>query len=206
MSFNIYASGPLVLSCGSGERMEQCDHEEADSRMCVHLKDALDKDARSILVRTVDTDVIVILTGLFFHLYPAYPGLDIWVAFGMGKYFQYISVNTICMHLGVEKSLALPSFHAYTGCDTTSQFRSKGKKSCWEAWKVYPEVTEAFINMVAQPISPLESTCTLFELLERFTCILYDKTTSVVTVNDLRKELFSKGSLSMENIPPTQVI
>ena len=100
----------------------------------------------------------------------------------------------------------LPGFYAYTGCDTTSQFCSKGKKSCWEAWKVYPEVTEAFINMVVQPIRPLEITCTLFELFERFICILYDKTTSVVMVNDLRKELFSRGLLSMKNIPPSQVI
>ena len=52
--------------------MLQCDHEEADSRMCVHLKDALDKDGRNILVCTVDTDVIVILIGLFHHLYPKY--------------------------------------------------------------------------------------------------------------------------------------
>ena len=122
------------------------------------------------------------------------------------KYFQYIHIYTICINLGVEKYKALPGFHAYTGCDTTSQFRSKGKKSCWEAWKVYPEVTEAFIKMVVQPIKPLEITCTLFELLERFICILYDKTTSVVMVNDLRKKLFSRGSLSMENIPPSQVM
>jgi hypothetical protein len=68
------------------------------------------------------------------------------------------------------------------------------------------EVTEAFIITVVQPIKPLEITCTLLELLERFTCILYDRTTSVVMVNDLKKELFSRGSLSMENIPPSQVM
>jgi hypothetical protein len=67
---------------------------------------------------------------------------------------------------------------------------------------VYPEATEAFIKMVVQPIKPLKITCTLLELLERFTCIVYDRTTSVVMVNDLRREVFSRGSLSMENTPP----
>ena len=59
--------------------MLQCDHEDADSRMRVHLKDALDKDGRNILVGTVDTDVSVILIGLFYHLHPihVYPGIDV---------------------------------------------------------------------------------------------------------------------------------
>ena len=33
---------------------------------------------------------------------------------------------------------------------------------------------------------------------------LYDKTTDIENVNDLRKDLFAKKCLSMENIPPTQ--
>jgi hypothetical protein len=100
------------MSCGYGGIMPQCDHEEADSRMFVHLKDALDKDGRNIVVRTVDTDVIVIIIGLFYHLYPIYPGMDIWVAFRMGKHFQYINTNTICRNLRVEKSKALSGFLA----------------------------------------------------------------------------------------------
>ncbi len=36
--------------------MPDCDHEEADTRLFVHLKDALGKGARRVLIRTVDTD------------------------------------------------------------------------------------------------------------------------------------------------------
>ena len=54
--------------------MLQYDHEEADSRMCVHLRDAMDKNGRNILVCTVDNDVIVILIGL---LYPVHPGMPL---------------------------------------------------------------------------------------------------------------------------------
>ena len=69
--------------------MASCDHEEADTRMCIHIQDSLQKGARNILVRTVDTNVIVILAGLFFQLQSMYPELDIWVAFGTGKFFRF---------------------------------------------------------------------------------------------------------------------
>ena len=46
--------------------------------------------------------------------------------------------------LGVQKCHALPIFHALTGCDVMSSFSGKGKKSAWQAWSAFPEVTTAF--------------------------------------------------------------
>ena len=177
--------------------MPDCDHEEADSRICVHVKDAL--------VRTVDTDVIVILVGIYFCLHSMYPNANIWVGFGTGKHYQNYHINAICEQLGKPKSTALPFYHTFTGCDTTSQFLGKGKKSCWDAWKSNPEVTEAFHFLVDRPFQLLELNSPVFALLERYTCILYDKTTMMSSVNELRQELFCKKSKIMDNIPPTQV-
>ncbi len=185
--------------------MSSCDHEEADTRMCIHVQDCLQKGATVILVRTVDTDVIVIVAGIFFQLRSAFPEVQIWVAFGTGRFFRYIYVNKICENLGESKCQALPFYHTFTGCDTTSQFFGKGKKSSWEAWKSYSQVTEAFQFVMTFPFQPLQSTSPIFELLERFTCVLYDKTTSISQVNELRQELFSKRAKLIENIPPTQV-
>ncbi len=53
--------GSSVLCKGSCVPMSSCDH---DTRMCIHIKDCLEKGARVIFVRTVDTDVIVIIAGL----------------------------------------------------------------------------------------------------------------------------------------------
>lgn len=105
-----------------------CDHKEADTRICVHIKDALEKGCREVYVRTVDTaDVIVVIAGKFFELLTDYPGLDLWVGFGMG---QQIYMNTLCQNLGEPKCKlkGLPFFHSFTGCDTTSQFHGKGGK------------------------------------------------------------------------------
>lgn len=64
--------------------MLKCDHEEADTRICIHLKHAMEKGARKVLIRTVDTDMIVIIAEVFFELQRIYSDLDIWVAFGVG--------------------------------------------------------------------------------------------------------------------------
>ena len=79
--------------------MRSCNHEEADTRILVHVKDALAKGGRSVLVRTVETDVLVILIAQFHTLSSTWPGLSCWVAFGMGKNFHLLSVNTICEYL-----------------------------------------------------------------------------------------------------------
>lgn len=201
----INITGPDVIGRAPYQPMPPCDHEEADTRICVHLKDAMEKGARKVFVRTVDTDVIVIIAGIFFELQRIYSDLDIWVAFGMGKNFQYYHMNAICQSLGEGKCTGLPFYHAFTGCDTTSQFLGKGKKSSWGAWKVYSSATTAFQCAAESPFQTLDLASTVFQTLERFTCVLYDKTTAITTVNDLRQDLFSKRAKLMDNIPPTQV-
>jgi len=197
--------GKSVVCKGSGQSMPQCDHEEADTRICVHLNDALMKGARNFLVSIVDTDVIVILIGIYFQLYSSFPDISLCVGFGAGKHFKYYNISSICQILGEQVSSALPFFHAFTGSDTTSQFLGKGKKSAWESWKAYPEVTAAFRFAAEHPYQVLDLESPQMELLERFVCVMYDRTTPLSFVNELRQELFCKRSKTMENIPPTQV-
>ena len=127
-------SGESVISVGqTSSVMADCNHKEADTRVVVHILHALEQGIKTIVVRTVGTDVIVILIGVFFELTANNPLADIWVAFGTGKNFRLYSINAICTYLGNERTQALPIFHALTGCDTTSAFRGKGKKSAWQA-------------------------------------------------------------------------
>lgn len=198
-------SGESVATAGQDNPMPLCDHEEADSRIIVHIADAIDKGAKTILVRTVDTDVIVIIIGVFFALLSKCSDIDIWVAFGSGKNFQNFSINKICGSLGQARCTALPMYHAFSGCDTTSQFLGKGKKSSWEAWNAFPEVTDAFLFLAEHPFEQIDSSSDIFKLLERYVCVLYDKTSMTYSVNELRQELFSRKSNAIENIPPTQV-
>ena len=197
-------SGTAVISRGTSRSMQLCGHEEADTRIVFHLQDALATGSTTCLVRTVDTDVVVIIIGEFHTLLTKHPAADIWIAFGTGKNFQYMHINAICHALGKCKSMSLPIFHCFTGCDTTSAFFGKGKKTAWEAWNSYPEVTKAFIYMATHPHAPLTKESQHFRYLERFTVVLYDKTSSLESVDEARRELFCQKNRTMENIPPTQ--
>ena len=120
-------SGQAVSACGLSVPMDDCNHEEADTRIMVHIQHALEQGAETVLVRTVDTDVVVILVGLFFDLVTIQLLCDFWTAFGMGKNYRLYHNNSICESLGEPRSRALPVFHAFSGCDMTSAFNGKGR-------------------------------------------------------------------------------
>ncbi len=71
-------SGESVLHSGSTNAMPNCNHEEADTRIVVHMQQALQQGMRKIEVRTVDTDVVVILVGAFCALSGIQPLADLW--------------------------------------------------------------------------------------------------------------------------------
>ena len=48
--------------------MPDCNHEEADTRIIMHILHALELGMRTFEIHTVDTDVITILAGAFFEL------------------------------------------------------------------------------------------------------------------------------------------
>ena len=53
-------SGSHVNSNCAYISMSANDHQETDNRICLHVDDALNDGATTVLVRTVDTDVVVI--------------------------------------------------------------------------------------------------------------------------------------------------
>lgn len=98
-------SGESVVSVGQTDSvMPDYNHEEADTRVVVHILHALEQGMKTIEVCTVDTNVIVILAGVFFELTANNPLADIWVAFGTGKNFRLYSINAICTYLGEERA------------------------------------------------------------------------------------------------------
>ena len=131
--------------------MGKCNHEEADTRIIVHVRHALEGGAESVLVRTVDTDVVIILVDKFHDLVSYNPRGKIFVAFGVGRYYSVLDINWICSTLGESKSRSLPVFHAFTGCDTTCFFCNVGKLSAWQTWESNPELTTVLEHLAAQP-------------------------------------------------------
>ena len=154
-------AGSSVICRGPCQPMPPCDHEEADTRIGVHLRDATEKGAR---IRTVDTDVMLKNTEIFFSSKACF---QTWI-FGWHllweTIFQYHHKNAICQSLDEGNYQGLPFYHAYTSCNTTSQSLGEEKKSSWGTWKWNSSVTGA-----------LDSTSSVFESLECFKCVLHEK-------------------------------
>ena len=97
-------------------------------------------------------------------------------------------------------------FHFFTRLPVaTLRQHSWEKKSVWEAWKAYPEATEAFRFVDDSPFLPLEISTPIFNVLQRFVVILFDRTSLATDMNTARQELFTKKNRALENIPPTEV-
>ena len=173
-----------------------CQQEEADTRMFLHAFDCTLKGKKKIIIRTADTDVVVLAISSFRKI----KAEELWIAFGTGKHFRFIPAHKIALNLPLEMTQALPMLHAITGCDTVSFFSGKGKVKAWETWMLYPEVTSAFLELISDS-KALSEDC--FSKIERFVVLMYEKNSTMTSVNEARQRLFSQQCRSIENIPPT---
>jgi hypothetical protein len=148
-------------------------------------------------LRTVVSDV-VILAIRFFNII----GLtELWIGFAGGKSYGDIPAHEISKHLGPQKSLAFRLFHTLTGCDTTSAFLGHGKKSAWTAWEATPDLTESLVTLTSDP-EQINNDVHV-QRLERMVVIMYSKSCGSSRVDEARHHLFSNGTMSLENLPPT---
>ena len=128
-----------------GEYLQPCSHEEADTRILLHTAHCARQGLRKVILRTIDTDVVVLAIGYFL----AFRLDELWVSFVGGTHFRQIAIHEIVKNVN-EKVLMF--FHAVSGCDTVSSFLGRGKKSAWLAWSYFLSVTYAFLDIHMQPV------------------------------------------------------
>ena len=160
----------------------------------VHALDATSRGHRRIRIRSNDTDVVV----LAISVASIVQADEVWVTYGSEKNVQNIPTHAVATSLGRDKASTLPMFHALTGCDTVSFFNGRGKRTAWDVWGVFPKPTPVLRVLKA---SSKEITDDCMAVLERFVVLLYDRTSSLVKVNEVRQELFSKRSRNLDSIP-----
>ena len=183
--------------------MPLCSHEEADTRIFIHVLDALDEGNNTIQIRTVDTDVVIIAIGKFHDIFARYPDFDLWIKFGTGVSQKMLHINSLCDRIEKPVARGLPFFHAFTGSDTTSFFKTKGKKTAWNTWKGFRAITAVFEALSQNPFSTLSMESPEFEQLQKFTIWMYSRGIEVSKVNEARHVLFGLNQ-NLEKIPPTE--
>ena len=151
-----------------------CTHEEADTGMFVHVTDGAEYGMNKILLRTVDTDVVVIGISMAQKI-----GCDcLWFAFGTGTSptFRYLDATAMAQAIGDANCGGLPAFYALTGCEVTSSFAVKGKRTTWTSWIHNDDATSALRTMSIMPTT--ESVMNFLPIIKRLIVIMYDRGSS----------------------------
>ena len=183
----------MLTNCNSELELpliSPCSQKEADTRLLLHS--SLCDDGAAIW--TVDTDVLVISTGVFHDL-----KLDqLWVEIGYPSSIKF-PVHAIAERLGKDVCKALLFFHAFTGCDTVSSFFHIGKNT---SWKVFLENKALFTEVFDELSRGKELDDKKFTVVEKFVCLLY-KQSSQNDVDSCRLAMHSKG-VTFDRLPPTK--
>ena len=111
------------LSTNSGEDVliEECeelysDHEEADTRLLLHAKQA-SRSHNHVIIRSPDTDVFILLLGHRSAIPTA-----LYFDTGIGNQKRILDIGKVHLTLGSELCDALIGFHAFTGIHFCSNF------------------------------------------------------------------------------------
>ena len=84
------------------EGVSPCSHEEADTRIFVHARHAVQEGSKYMFVKASDTDILVIATSVM----PALQAIclqQLWIAFGQGRNMRWIPAHELYRSIEPEK-------------------------------------------------------------------------------------------------------
>ena len=155
-------------------------HVEADTRIMFHLDEICEsQDHLRLVVRSVDTDILIILLYHIRRYWLHHVWMDVGHSYNNTR--RYIDITALADKLGAETCEALPAIHAFSGSDYTAAFYRKGKKRIYELAHKVEGALDAFAMIGETAHVNIEDV----PELESLVCILYSKA-SCSSVNEAR--------------------
>ena len=168
--------------------------------MLLHAKN-ISQSVPNVVIHTPDTDVFVTAIAAS----PELP-TNLFIRTGNKGKAHIISIEKVKQSLSLQYDVndmelgakSILSLHAFTGCDTTSAFCSKGKVKPLNIFLKRSHYINTFANIGVDE-SLGDNT---LNVLQQFVCDLYDHKGD--NTNTLRYRLYSskQGRLEAKNIPP----
>lgn len=178
----------------------RCNHDEADTRLILHCihESKLHRNT-SILVRSIDTDVLVLLL-FYYNTNADLKKTSLFIELGIGVGRRLIAIHHIAQKLNeINDNICncLPSLHALTGSDVTNAFFKIGKKTAFEVLlKNVEDVDLSALNSV--DINEAVTIATNFVLL-----LYKNKNKTIKTLNELRLYFTTNSNKAASELPPT---
>ena len=174
------------------------DHEEADSRMFVHVEHAKQADSASrIIIWSIDTDVAVICP----RIVKALNIEELYFITGTKQRKRYIPMHLIHDKLGNDISVGLPNLHALSVCDSNSTLSGHGKKAVLKVAKSNPGLVCRLNENFG--IDPQRVTDDAVSACLEFASLIYTGTEFNTDLSKMRRDLFEKKQLVSDKLPPT---
>ena len=137
---------------------------------------------RSVTIRTVDTDVLLLSIANRHHA--GNFNCSVNIMFVTSKATTMYDTNHIAMHLGEDVCKGIPFFHSFSGCDSVSSFFNHGKCKIWDRWHEFEdqeELTKTFGELSSTPTSVTNEQ---IQLIEKFVLFFYyGKTCEPLDIN-----------------------
>ncbi|EDO28806.1 predicted protein [Nematostella vectensis] len=149
--------------------------EEADTRILLHASHAA-KAGYAIVISSEDTDVLVIALSL-----KSFIASPLFIK-TTKQSRTYVDVSKVVLVIGVQMCIALPGFHAFTGCERASAFFGKGKAKALELL----HQNSSFVNLFLEMGMYWQLDEELFQKIQEFTCTMYSYLAGTSDVNKLR--------------------
>jgi hypothetical protein len=134
----------LKIFDGDPEPVQELEstHEEADTRIFLHVAHAAKSRSAPIMIASVDTDVF--LLGLAFA---SVVNVPLFQKSGTSKRCHYVDIRKAAQEIGDGICKAILGFHAFTGCDSVSAFAGRGKLSTLKRLKQSPHMQNVFSSL-----------------------------------------------------------
>lgn len=134
-----------------GIDMPSCNHLEADYRMVLFVLRAIENGHKSVIVRTGDTDVVVIMVGHYERFSERCPDFKLYVMLQTSSDITYYDVGKLASDIGISYGIGFMLLYAYTGCDYTPSFSYHGKTAWYDVYKSDDGIKELFKDLCSNP-------------------------------------------------------
>ncbi|CAF1443747.1 unnamed protein product, partial [Rotaria sp. Silwood1] len=158
----------------------ESNHDEADTRLILHLQDAALTNYKTVIVRSADTDVVFLMISYANTINLTNLVVDATVRSGQGKYINCTMIhNDLINKYKIFPELLLV-LHALTGCDTTSFFRNISKTKFFENFFADPRLYDDLEKLSVFPMVQED-----IKVVERliFNCIHHAERRSIIMNN-----------------------
>ena len=188
----------------TNKRIGFCTSEEADARLVRHVICCVETGCDPVVVRTVDTDVLVLMISHSPFMNEINNSRRVFATMGSNskqiKVYDVIKLASTIRHTFWK---GLPFFYAFNGCDTVSSMYNCSKTHSWdELFKQpnIPQLLDVFAELSNQPVAV---TSEHVDILEKFLVkVYYSKKVLTNSLTDERAAHFKRqASVNISQLP-----